>query len=112
MEIAGRTVGVDSVICGQKTETPGYDSISPRWHHTVLYRYMLGGVRVCKSVKNFLPLYDAGNKGLPWQAVACTPTTTAIHRRLQPHSWGKASKQKLLLPAASLLQPGQVILPE
>lgn len=67
---------------------------------------------MCKSVKHFLPLYDTGNKGLPWQAVACTPATTAIlHRWLQPHSWGKASKQKLPLSTASLLQPGQVILP-
>lgn len=37
MKIAGRPVGVDSIVCGQKIQTPVCDSLSPYWHHTVLY---------------------------------------------------------------------------
>lgn len=38
METTGRTVGVDSIVCGQKIETPAYGSLRPCWHHVVLYR--------------------------------------------------------------------------
>lgn len=58
-----RAVGVDSVVGGQKIVPVGI----------TLRRYMLGGVRVHKSVKHFLPLYDAGNKGLtPQQPASST----------------------------------------
>lgn len=83
MGITGRNIGFDSIICGQKMKVKGMtDSLRPCWHHTVRNGCILGTVSVCKSVKHFLPLYKAGNKGHPCQTVACTPTITTIHRLL------------------------------
>lgn len=68
MEITGRIVGADSVICGQKcgqSETPVCDSLSPCWHHTVLYRCILGTVSVCKSVKFYHSSTKQEIKGSP-----------------------------------------------
>lgn len=38
MEITGRAIRVDSVVCGQKIQTPVYDGLSPCWNYAVLHR--------------------------------------------------------------------------
>ena len=89
MEIIGRALGVDSVVCGQKIQCMMV--LVPVGIRLFCSAYILGTVSICESVKQFLPLYKARNTELPWQAVACIPTTTAIHRLKEPQSGDKAS---------------------